>query len=330
VTVTFSEDSVLQEVYIARAAHGDMVLFGRHDNQTTVFMPDDLQEKTITISADECAQLKTSYVNREDFAGREGWMIAAWHTLAMRSRMFRLEDAKQMKMELGRYFPRIWRGLYEPQQYSRYNPIEAWKIYGSIYNGSIVAVSSVFSALNDLFFYVEPSKDNFPTFSHKIREALILVCTEVESAWRSVLEANSSHKLPRYNTVDYRRLVEPLRLKDWSVMLTHYPDLGEFAPFAAWDGLKPTQSLSWYDAYNSVKHHREENFQYASFENLVNAAAALHIMLQAQFGPEMHDRAFGNQKSPFFTANHPQYDLSELYAPDFINGKEMEPMPYFG
>jgi hypothetical protein len=151
----------------------------------------------------------------------------------------------------------------------------------------------------------------------------------VETAWRSILEANSSEKKKSYTTKDYFALWEPLRLKEWSVALKDYPDLGQFSPFCLWEQSCPTQSLPWYDAYNAVKHHREERFKSATLGNLIEAAASLHIMQCAQFGPEMYSRFLGNEKSPFYTVKHPIHDLSDIYVPDFISDSEMVGVKYF-
>ena len=319
----------LQEAYICKDVHGRVVVFARCDRDVRIYLPDDIMEKDIKISLDRWAEMKKSYRDSTDIDRYNDVVNAAWQCLGLRNPINK-NDAKALKTELGRYFPRIWRGVYDSERFYCYNHIDARSTYGGVYVGANVAVSSIFANVESLFLYVEPAKENLPTFGHKIRETLILACTEVESAWRSVLEANANNRKASYSTNDYYRLVEPLRLKEWTVVLKDYPTLGGFSPFASWDQNRPTKSLSWYDAYNAVKHHREERFQHASFESLINAAGALHIMQAAQFGPEIYDRFFGNERSPFFTASHPAHDLSELYAPDLYSGKQISPKLYFG
>jgi hypothetical protein len=318
----------LQEAYICRSVHGQVVVFARCDQEVRIYLPDELMEKNLKIGLDEWAEHKNSYRDSSDIDKYNDVVNGAWQCLGLRNPINK-NDVKPLKGELGRYFPRVWRGVYDLERNYCYNPIDARGTYGGVYVGANVAASSIFDAVESLFLFVEPAKDNLRTFGHKIREALILACTEVESAWRSVFEANSPHKKDSYSTNDYHRLVGPLRLKEWTVVLNDYPDLGSFSPFASWDVSSPTKSLSWYDAYNAVKHHREEKFQQATFESLINAAAALHIMQADQFGPEMYDRFFGNEKSPFFTADHPAHELSDLYAPDLMDGKVMSPKQYF-
>ncbi len=321
-----------REAYICSTIHGDFVAFVRCDQGVRIFLPNDVIQTNLMIRFEEWEEIKKSYPDNPDSSniGQYNDVInAAWQCLGLRNPINR-NQVKALKNELGRYFPRIWRGAYDRNRIHCYRPIDARSTYGGTFVGANVATSIIFDAVQNLFRFVEPAKENLRTFSHKIREALILACTEVESAWRSVLEINSSKKASYYSTNDYYRLVEPLHLKEWTVVLRDYPDLGDFSPFASWEESKPTKSLPWYDAYNAVKHHREERFQRATYESLINAAAALHILQSAQFGPEIYDRLFENESSPFFTTSHPVHDLADLYAPDLCSGMDMTPKPYFG
>lgn len=316
-----------QEAYICRSTDdGQVVVFARCGKEIRIYEAG-YTEEISKITLDEWAEFKRGYGDRRDIAEYNDVINAAWQRLALRRR-FRREGAKALNLQLGCYFPRIWRGIFESEDAVCYNPIDARTVYRGSFIGSNVAISSIFDSVKKLFLYIEPSRENLPAFGHKIRETLILACTEVESSWRSVLEANGKRK-DRYTTKDYHQLVEPLRLKDWKVELEDYPELGNFSPFDSWDESMPTQSLQWYDGYNAVKHHREGNFQDANLNSLINAAAALHVMQSAQFGPEIYDRFFGNERSPFFTTSAPAHDISDLYAPDLVGGSRMLPKFYW-
>lgn len=89
-------------------------------------------------------------------------------------------------------------------------------------------------------------------------------------------------------TKDYIKLAPILRLKDWRVMLRDYFGYRLIAPFEHWDTAKPSQSLEWYSAYNAVKHDREGKFEQAQIQFVIEAMAAVHVMLAAQWGPEIH------------------------------------------
>jgi hypothetical protein len=304
------------------------VAFARCADEVRIYRPNELNEKVITIAHEKWEEHKISYGDKSDIALYNDTVNAAWQRLGFSDSIDRA-SARKLKLEIGRYFPRIWRGVYDISNYYCFNSVNARKTFGNAYMGANVAVSSIFEALELLFRYVEPASENRSAFGHKIREVLILTCTEVETAWRSVLEANTTEKKNSYTTRDYSALLEPMRLNEWSVGLRDYPDLGLFSPFYSWDQTCPTKSLPWYDAYNAVKHHREERFNLGTLSNLIDAAASLHIMQSAQFGPEMYHRFFGNERSPFFTVKHPAYDLSEVYIPDFISDSEMTAAKYF-
>jgi hypothetical protein len=304
------------------------VTFARCADEVRIYRPDDMYEKVITITHEKWEEHKTSYGDRSDIALYDDTVNAAWQRMGFSDTIDRA-SARKLKIEIGHYFPRIWRGVYDMRNYYCYNSVSARTIFGSAYIGANVAASSIFDAVESLFRYVEPAKENLSAFGHKIREVLILTCMEVESAWRSVLEANSTKRKFSYTTRDYSSLLEPMRLKEWSVALKDYPDLGLFSPFYSWDQSRATKSLPWYDAYNAVKHHREERFKLANLGNLIDAAAALHIMQSAQFGPEMYHNLFGNNRSPFSTVKHAVHDLSDIYVPDFIRESEMSAEQYF-
>jgi hypothetical protein len=51
-------------------------------------------------------------------------------------------------------------------------------------------------------------------------------------------------------------------------------------PFSSW---AEGDSLTWYDAYNATKHDRHEQFEQASFTNLLDAVAGLVALLASQF-----------------------------------------------
>lgn len=216
------------------------------------------------------------------------------------------------KMAPGIYHSRIWRGI------SGYNPVSPKQEYGDKHFQSIVAASSLFSYLIEIFRHIEPRKENYPAFGHKIRELLILTCTEIESGWRTVLQENTKREQWKdiYNTTDYIKVKEPLRLDKWCVVLKDYPNLGEFTPFNNWSHLATTQSLSWYDTYNAVKHNRENKFSRATLESLLNAMAALHIMQVTQWGVEVYNPLNDNRFSPFEVTKYPEFVANELYIPN--------------
>ena len=272
--------------------------------------------------------MAVSYSAPNDLGHYDEVVNAAWQRTGFRNAIVK-SSAQKLQTRIGTYHPRIWRGMFDPRKMHCYNAVDARSVYGNEYIRTNIAASSLFDQMQDLFRYVEPSAVNMEAFGNKIRELLILTCTEVEAGWRAVLDENSVTPKDRYTTGDYVRVAEPLRLSEWEVALRDYPDAGTFAPFKNWSSPETTQSIPWYEAYNAVKHHREAQFSQASLRNLIDAVAAVHILQAAEWGPEMYDRFFGANSSPFWTKRHPVYELGALYVPTIDGKADVSPVCYF-
>ena len=62
--------------------------------------------------------------------------------------------------------------------------------------------------LERILLVVYPAPDTLSTYGYEIRNLLILACTECETQWRSVLQANGCQR-ERYTTADYVALSGP-------------------------------------------------------------------------------------------------------------------------
>src|SRR5262249_35907400 len=154
----------------------------------------------------------------------------------------------------GQYYPRMAR----PNQYRRerayYGPDnEDLRREYVLQMGQVV---SLIQKLGEIGRFVHPEGPALQAYGHEIRNLLILACTEVETQWRAVMEANG--KKPR-NRGDYVGLQPAMRLGDYAIVANRYPWLPPLRPFEGWGSGTPG-ALAWYDAYNAVKHHREGNF----------------------------------------------------------------------
>lgn len=169
---------------------------------------------------------------------------------------------------------------------------------------------------------VHPIDKTFESYGHDIRNLLILSCTEVESQWRSILIANGvSKKNGRFNTEDYVKLVPAMRLNEYGVTFPSWPWLDAIFPFRKWRTAgKPTQDLEWYDAYNSVKHDRENSFSAATLRRALESVSACYIMLIAQYGRIF---AIGHRSeidSMFQIHSSPNWPIEDVYI--FPSGGE--------
>jgi len=318
-------------VYAAFDANGHFVAFWEiRPNEIAFYNPSSIHETYFTSGTQSFVESRSHYEASGELDGFNETVNAAWHILGQQMLFLDKRKVERSKIPLGTYWPRVWRGWYSGDYtLSTYNPVDARMVYQTKFVQSTVAASSLFSYLIDIFRNVEPASENLTTFGHKIRELLILVCTEVEAGWRAVLEANTTARKKSYRTDDYFRIKEPLRLGEWSVALKDYPNLGEFSPFSEWSKACPTKSLTWYDSYNAVKHDRETNFSRANLADLLSAMAALHIIQAAQWGPELFDRFYGDHFSPFFVTKWPKFSASELYIPNIGFDNQLSAFPYF-
>lgn len=305
---------MLNPVYVGPLGSGGICVFSRIDDAVRIWLPNGFGEKLISMDLAEWRRLASSYREPNDLSLYDEVVNAAWQRLTF-SRPLIKSEVRISKTGQGKHHPRIWRGLYDQKNAFCYNPVRARRIYGSHFIRATAAAASVFEHLEEVFRYVEPASANLASFGNKIREILILSCTDVEASWRAVLDSNVATLKSRYNTHDYIKIKNALRLSDWEVYLYNYPDLGPIRPFKDWSEVDPSKSLPWYHAYNAVKHHRDVEFANANLENLVHAAAAVHVLQAAQWGPEIYDRLYGNLPSPFVVTGHPVYELSELYVP---------------
>mgnify|MGYP006873465480 CR=1 FL=1 len=141
--------------------------------------------------------------------------------------------------------------------------------------------------LHDLLSYIEPDENGLKVYSHRIRELLILACTEVENFWQAYLKRNGISPINsrNYTTVDYVKLCNPLFLKEYEFEFRNYTHIPPIRPFSSWDAASPTKSLPWFDAYNSTKHDRTSHFNKATLDNAIQAVIANLIMYSVKFSP---------------------------------------------
>lgn len=138
--------------------------------------------------------------------------------------------------------------------------------------------------LHEILLYVEPDNNCLNTYSHKIRELLILACTECENSWASYMRFAGNIN-DRLTTSDYVKLKERLFLDEYRVIFSNHPITKTFTPFATWNKQQATISLPWYDSYNKTKHNKDDFFSEASLESCLNAISANIIMFCVRYSP---------------------------------------------
>lgn len=148
------------------------------------------------------------------------------------------------------------------------------------------AIRILLEKLDDLFLFIEPDIVSLNTYSHKIRELLILACTEVENFWSYFMNLSGAAPIGRnYTTQDYIKLKDKLFLQEFQFTLRSYVALPSIRPFLNWNAASPTTSLIWYDAYNKTKHDRANHFSYATLSNALSAVVATLVLYIVRFSP---------------------------------------------
>lgn len=221
-----------------------------------------------------------------------------------------------MNTEIGESVDGVWRpGLYYYDQVD-----QALNIADDERRLAEQALRVLFEKLDDILLYIEPDPNSFMVHSHKIRELLILACTEVENFWMHYIR-KAAHKPvngKNYTTKDYVKLLNKLFLAEYECFFKMYPHLPVIKPFAFWEPANPTTSLDWYDAYNKTKHDRTGHFVNANLYNTIQSVAAVGILYVVRFSPFPMQEQFGtfntlvNQHFKF-RLNNP--DLKSIYVP---------------
>jgi hypothetical protein len=150
-------------------------------------------------------------------------------------------------------------------------------------SASVNQLTVLVKDMEEVFRSVEPHPNNMKTFGHRIRNVLLLAAMEFENECKGLLSANTYTPAGKWSTVDFVKVLAPLRLDEFEVELPFYPEVPPRKPFQGWSPLAPTQNLGWYDAYNAVKHDREHEFRRATLETAIDALMACAIMLTAQY-----------------------------------------------
>ncbi|GAB3550564.1 hypothetical protein [Spirosoma fluminis] len=189
-------------------------------------------------------------------------------------------------MKLDRPYKRIIRPFERPDQFNLPGlAIDNSHIADSLYAADRFEIIRAYHTLEkdliNLFEYVEPADANLKTYSYRIYEMLLRASTEFEQNAKKILMANGYTKKGNWTMDDYAKINAATRLDEYRLLINVWANgQKEIRPFSDWTAKNP---LTWYKGYNLVKHNRHEQFEKASFENLINAVAAVFAVVFAQF-----------------------------------------------
>jgi hypothetical protein len=169
-------------------------------------------------------------------------------------------------------------------QYIRHNK------YSSNASTYIRSYMILHNELIELLNYIEPASGNLKTYSLKVQDLMVRVCTELESNFKSILSLNKySRKTSSMTIRDYYMLQYSHQIGNYSVKFPIWSGNVMDAvrqPFRGWwqpDDKEKPWKLGWYQSYNLTKHDKANNLNEASLENLIDAFSALCIVISAQY-----------------------------------------------
>lgn len=242
-------------------------------------------------------------------------------------------EVKKIQNQPGVFYPRIYRPQLVPDQSGHRMIVRqledcfASKPYFiphvlSTLVSSVQQLQIILKELVAICETVYPDPEiTYKSYGHRLRNLLIIACTEVEAQMKGILRENGfKEEMPRMK--HYKKLHDILKLKSYSMHLSFFPNLPPVTPFRDWE-----EKLFWYHAYGDVKHDREQNFRLATLENVINAVVAIPILLIAQYGDNLPhwNELIG---SYFSFVELPKWEFDECYIPPFKN-HEWKSAPIF-
>jgi hypothetical protein len=160
--------------------------------------------------------------------------------------------------------------------------------------------------LQAVFEYIEPTDTNERTYSHRLYALYLRAATEFESLCKSYLVSTGYVKSGTkrngaaftsddWTIVDYRKIYTDKELQKYQVgVLIWQPDIKYITPFSDWQG---DNTLSWYRAYNEVKHNRQTKFSNASLLNVLSCLAGLFLLIYRIHGRHIFNPTSANKSA---------------------------------
>lgn len=148
--------------------------------------------------------------------------------------------------------------------------------------------------------YVSIREHNYSTCSDEIIKLTEVVGSECDLILKRICDIDLNDK--------------SATMKQYSKLLDVYPNIVNekvkilytniiLQPFKNWYKEKPWE-LTWWKAYNEIKHNREENYEKGNFEILLNSLGALHYLEMyfcRKIGHDTYDIDVPNVESKFFS-----------------------------
>jgi len=149
----------------------------------------------------------------------------------------------------------------------------------------------LYSRLEKIFEFIEPTDINGNTYSIQLGSLLLDICTTIEANFRSILDKNGYKKnnnkiheedIKSWNINDYYKVNSSHHLSSYEIKVPFWKENNNIRkPFENW--VNSVDSPKWYQAYNHVKHNMIDKFNEATLDNVVNSFCGLVVIISAQF-----------------------------------------------
>ena len=150
----------------------------------------------------------------------------------------------------------------------------------------------------ELSDYVAIDKKNFPTFSNQFTSLFLEICSEVDSVADELCAVLGYDEKERYGITNKVSIIldKYNNMKSWTCV-TRFPYRTiHLVPFVKFEN---NNSADWWKDYNLVKHKRTDyteagqyNYELANLKNVMNAAAALYLLIiktKTEIFPDMSE-----------------------------------------
>ena len=133
---------------------------------------------------------------------------------------YQIEDKK--RMEIGIKKKHIWKPLLQ-ENIEKELEIDVYELCRAKRNLSILI-----QKLQDVLMYIEPSENGLKAYSHKLRELLILACTDLECAFKDY-KFGKNERLS-----DYKQILKLVDLSKYKSEMASYSVIYESVSFNKW------------------------------------------------------------------------------------------------
>lgn len=141
---------------------------------------------------------------------------------------------------------------------------------------------------NDFFSYspyceIDPCNDN--AFSVKYLQLILSVCSEIDSICKTLCKIlDENLNLDTAGMYDYM----PILNKNFPTFATEKVEIlnYKYRDLQPWKSIARGHVPNWWQCYNEIKHHRDEqrngkeNYKYANQKNTLEALCALYILIE--------------------------------------------------